>query len=288
MKNDPHRPFHSIHTIDVADGNKGAAIVLFPVAKIDRRDRHPVMRDRKVELQSKRRPATPHSDRGFLDGRVLVEYWDIVDLIRAGVNMTADVGQNHALEIFVLQINGAERALDPVRGEIVPEDIRIVKAGGGVLIERSVRVWRPFLIIRKRQRTFINFHLRPERSGCNREQGETTEHMVLHRRGSISGVALPMKRELAVCICLRSLLPEWRMAYQFRIICVQRRKLVLWDEWIPRFDWPCFGQRRVNFEMHRDNLLRTYRDCVVLRQGESSTLAAHKVSDNRASVRQIQ
>ena len=69
--------------------------------------RHPVMRNRKIELDAERRPGPAVANLSFFDGRIGIEHRLAIDLVDAGVKMPANVRQYGALQIFVFQVDGA-------------------------------------------------------------------------------------------------------------------------------------------------------------------------------------
>ena len=73
--------------------------------KINGRHGHPVVRDRKVELNSERGPRTSVANPRFLDRGVGVEHRLPTDLVHTGVNVSADVRQNGAFQILVFEID---------------------------------------------------------------------------------------------------------------------------------------------------------------------------------------
>ena len=57
-----HRPLHSVHAINIADLNDALPSSFFAECEIDWRKSDPVMRNRKVELDAKRRPRARDTD----------------------------------------------------------------------------------------------------------------------------------------------------------------------------------------------------------------------------------
>src|SRR6185437_3457907 len=53
-----NRPFHSVHAVYISNRRRHTAILVLSECEVDRRHRHPVMRDRKVELYAERSPCT--------------------------------------------------------------------------------------------------------------------------------------------------------------------------------------------------------------------------------------
>jgi len=65
------------------------------------------VRDGEIELNAEGRPGTTIADERLLDGRVGIEHRLAVDLVDAGVDVAAEIGQHGAFEEFVFEINGA-------------------------------------------------------------------------------------------------------------------------------------------------------------------------------------
>src|SRR2546430_16790257 len=67
-------PLHAIGTIDIADPYRGAAVGFSCHSEIDGRNRHPIVRDRKVEFNSQRRPHTAIRDAGEFYGGIGIKH----------------------------------------------------------------------------------------------------------------------------------------------------------------------------------------------------------------------
>ena len=97
-----HRPLHSVHAVNIAHLNECATVVPLPESKIDRRKTHPIVRNRKIELDAKRRPGAPIRYSRLFNGGIRVKHRLAADLIGAGVKMASEVGQHRALQVLIL------------------------------------------------------------------------------------------------------------------------------------------------------------------------------------------
>src|SRR5215471_10587849 len=64
------RPLHSVNAINIPHDHGGAAVRIVMEGEIDRRHAHPVVRNRKVELNAKSRPGPAIAHSRLLDGGV--------------------------------------------------------------------------------------------------------------------------------------------------------------------------------------------------------------------------
>src|SRR5712672_1635176 len=84
-----NRPLHSIHSIDISDRDRSAAVLVIRKCKIHWRHRNPVVRNGKVKLDTECRPRPAIANPGLLDGGVCIKHGLSADLVNARVNMPA-------------------------------------------------------------------------------------------------------------------------------------------------------------------------------------------------------
>ena len=66
-KNQLDGPLHAVNAIDIADGDRGAAVVMPGIGVIDWRHRDPIVRNRKIEFDAECRPGSAITNRRLLD-----------------------------------------------------------------------------------------------------------------------------------------------------------------------------------------------------------------------------
>src|SRR5437763_7876505 len=111
------------------------------------------MLNRKIKFNSESCPRSPICNVGFLDRWILVKNRLAAYLVGAAVEVTANVRQNRAFQVFIFQKECAPSVVRAVIGQIVTKCVRIVEAVVRVLIEWWIRIGRPFFVGRQRQRT---------------------------------------------------------------------------------------------------------------------------------------
>src|SRR5262245_40917968 len=83
-------PLSPVDLIDVADPDRSAAVRMLHRREIDRRHRHPVMRDGEVELDPERSPGSAVADERLLDGGIRVEHLLSAALVEAAVDVATE------------------------------------------------------------------------------------------------------------------------------------------------------------------------------------------------------
>ena len=126
------------------------------------------MRNRKIEFDTECRPGAAVTDLRLLDRRIGIEHRLPADLIDAGVQVTADIGQDAALQIFVFEKQRAPGDISFPAGEVLAQCIGIIEPGNRENVERRVWIRRPFDGYRQRERALPDADL----SGSG---GETTQ-----------------------------------------------------------------------------------------------------------------
>ena len=114
-QDDLHRPVHAVDAVAIAHGDGGAAVGRGGVGPVNRRLRDPVVRDGEVELLAEGRPRAAIGDGLLLERRIGIEHGRVVDLVDAGVDVAAELGQDGALQVLVLQ-NQRAPGVDRLRG----------------------------------------------------------------------------------------------------------------------------------------------------------------------------
>src|SRR5439155_1604556 len=100
-------PLHAISTVNIADPYRGATIGFACHGEIDGRNRHPIVRNRKVEFNLQRRPHAAVGKAGKLYGGVGIKHRNAIDFVDTGIEMASEIGQNGAFKIFVFQIKSS-------------------------------------------------------------------------------------------------------------------------------------------------------------------------------------
>src|SRR6188508_3745787 len=80
-------PLATVDPVDVADPDRSAAIGVFHRREVNRRHRHPVVRDGEVELDAEGSPGAAIADKRLLDSRVRVEHLPAAALVQAAVDV---------------------------------------------------------------------------------------------------------------------------------------------------------------------------------------------------------
>jgi len=80
-----------VRPVDVADPDRCAAVGFSAGGEVDWRDRHPIVRNRKIELNAKSRPHAAVSNARKLNAGICVEHRGTVDLVNAGVEVASEV-----------------------------------------------------------------------------------------------------------------------------------------------------------------------------------------------------
>src|SRR5580765_1967400 len=168
--------------------------------KINGRHGHPVVRDRKVELNSERGPRTSVANPRFLDRGVGVEHRLPTDLVHTGVNVSVDVRQNGAFQILVFEIDCPQLMLMTLFRSLVSQSIRIVEPVSRKLVERRIGIWRSFFVYRQIEDAFPDANLRKtrERRGKQKEEDELPSHR-FHLKGIDSQVHVETMMQDSAC-----------------------------------------------------------------------------------------
>src|SRR5207245_5529754 len=85
-------------------------------------------------------------DARLLDRRVRVEEVLAVRLVHAAVEVAAEVGQHHDLEVLVLQVQRAPARDGAAVGEVLAQRVRVVEAPRLERIERRVHVGQALFV----------------------------------------------------------------------------------------------------------------------------------------------
>src|SRR5204862_8150476 len=89
MQRELDAPLHAISTVDIAHPYRGATIGFACHGEIDGRNRHPIVRDGKVEFNSQSRPHAAVSNAGKLNGGIRIKHRSAVDFVETGIEMAA-------------------------------------------------------------------------------------------------------------------------------------------------------------------------------------------------------
>ncbi len=116
------------------------------VAKSTGRHGHPVVGDGEIEFDAESRPGAAIGDARELDRRIRVEHLLTVALVRAAVQVSAQVGQHEALQVFVLQPKRPPRLVHPAVGQMVAQGIRVVEAARSEQVEGGIRIGQAFFV----------------------------------------------------------------------------------------------------------------------------------------------
>jgi hypothetical protein len=100
------------------------------IGEVDRRHGHPVVRNRKVELDAKCGPSSPVADPCFFDRWIRVEHGLAIDLVDAGVDMPADVRQHSTFQIFVFEKQSPQLVNNSLVSNFVAKRVGIVESPG--------------------------------------------------------------------------------------------------------------------------------------------------------------
>src|ERR1700682_5752975 len=92
-------PFHAINSVDIAHGDRSAAVLVAGIRKIHRGHGDPIVRNGKVKLDAEGGPCSAIADPCFLDRRVRIEHRLTADFIGAGINMPAQIRQHRTFQI---------------------------------------------------------------------------------------------------------------------------------------------------------------------------------------------
>ena len=97
-----HAPLHAVDAIDIADPYRGASVAFSLHREVYGRNRHPIVRNGKVELDAEGGPHSAVCNSPILDAGVGIKYRSPVDLVDTRIDVPSQVRQNNAFQIFVL------------------------------------------------------------------------------------------------------------------------------------------------------------------------------------------
>jgi len=97
-------PLHAIDAVNVSHPDRGASVALMGHGKVDRRNRHPIVRNRKIEFNTEGCPHAAVSDAGKFDAGVGIKHRSASQLVDTCIKMTPEIGKNAAFQIFIFQI----------------------------------------------------------------------------------------------------------------------------------------------------------------------------------------
>ena len=137
------------------------------------------MRNREVELDSKCCPCASVADVCFLDRWIGVEHRLSADLVDAGVDMPADVGQHGTFQVFVFEIDRSQVMLTPLFRSLLSQRVGIVEPVGGELVEGSIRIGRSLFIDWQIEDALPHANLRTNREW--RDEQEQKRKLPSHR-----------------------------------------------------------------------------------------------------------
>src|SRR5216684_1189711 len=142
-------PFHSINSVDIADGDRRTTVLVARIREIHWGHRDPIVRNGKVKLDPECGPGSAIADPGFLDGRVGIEHRLPADFVDACINMPTHIRQHRTFQIFVFKIDRTPIVPRTLVAYLFPQCIRIIKSPGGELIEGRVWIGRSLFVCRK-------------------------------------------------------------------------------------------------------------------------------------------
>ena len=142
-------PGRTVNSVDVAHPDRRAAVRLRAHREVDRRHRHPVVRDGKVELDAEGGPGAAVADEGLLDGRIRVEQVPAADLVDAAMKMTTQVGQYGHAQVLVFEVQRPPLLNGAAVAQCVAKRVGIIEPRERKEIERRVRIGQPFCVCRK-------------------------------------------------------------------------------------------------------------------------------------------
>ena len=152
-------PLHAIGPVDVADPDRSAAVRFAAGGEVDWRDRHPIVRNRKIKLNSQRRPHAAICNARKLDSWIRIKHRCAIDLVSAGVEMASKIGQHAALEVFIFQIERSPLSRDAPVHQTVTQGVGIIEERASVKkIEWWIRVRKSFVRGRNGHRVFPDSH----------------------------------------------------------------------------------------------------------------------------------
>ncbi len=94
-------PLHAVRPVDIADPDGSTAVRFAAGREVDWRDRHPIMRNRKIKLNPQRRPHAAVRNARKLDTWVCIKHRNAGDFVDACIEMASKIGQHGALQIFI-------------------------------------------------------------------------------------------------------------------------------------------------------------------------------------------
>ena len=86
-----------------------------------------------VELNTTRDPRTSQTDEGGLDDVVVVYEMALLDLVIGHLHTTAQLGQNHHLEVLVLNIDGVVLLVDTLIADALDDGIRVYHTAAALI-----------------------------------------------------------------------------------------------------------------------------------------------------------
>ena len=138
-------PFHPADAVHGGDENGPAAIVVGGGGEMNGRHRDQAMSYRETGLDAAGRPGSARGDVVLLDGRIGIEDVRAGQLIAAGIEVAAQVGQYQAVQVLVFEVERAPRRIVLPGRHIQAHGIRI-DAGWFELVERRNGAGEPLAI----------------------------------------------------------------------------------------------------------------------------------------------
>ena len=146
VKRQLHSPLHPVDEVHVPHHDGGAAVGPPHQRVIDGGRRHPVVRDREVELDAEGGPGPAVGHLRELQRGVRVEHLRPVGLVDAAPEPAPEVGQHRDAQVLVLQVERAPGAGRPPPREAFPQGVRVVEAPAAEQVEGRVDVRRAFFV----------------------------------------------------------------------------------------------------------------------------------------------
>ena len=165
-----HPPLPAVHLIGVPHPNRAAAVGVLLGRKVHGRHRHPVVRDRKVELHSEGRPRAAIANQRFLDRWIRVEHLPRGALVQTAVDTAAQIGQYRQPQVLVLQVQTPPDDVDsPVR-QSVADGVRVVESTPREQVEGRIGIGRPLFVRGNRDGAAPHTHSGVARRGNQRHR----------------------------------------------------------------------------------------------------------------------
>ena len=125
VKSNPDHAFHAVHGFMLAKPDGGAAICMLLDRVIHGHERRRAMMLRPVKLHAARNPGSQQSNQRRLNNMLVIKKIVLISFIEAAMNPPTNLGEDHDLEVIILQVHRSILVVNFYTGDPVGKGVGI-------------------------------------------------------------------------------------------------------------------------------------------------------------------